>query len=376
MKKISAIFSRGFLPLGGGDISIIENLENLSRAGFNVELHSIDFRFSEKRFTFYLELLKIPFEKIKNTIIYALDTIKIKIYLKKTANESFLTLKKIIEINKPDLVFSYFIDDLIAELADFFPKIPFFFFVNRADFVRPEKIINPRLKNFLLKQKNYLVPSSFMQKLFFESWGCKPIILFDSVKKEKYLVPNNNERNFITMINSYPEKGIEIFLKIAMSLPEKNFLLVSFWESSSKTFAKITGVYGNIKYLEPTMNMAEIYAKTRIIIYPSLVEEAFGRVIIESFLNGIPVLASNTGAIPETMAGSGFMFPIKKKISESIPRQAFPEDWIRIIKKLDYPDFYQKKSTECLFAYQRFSEKQEKSFSSFCHLLNSLDKND
>jgi glycosyltransferase involved in cell wall biosynthesis len=43
---------------------------------------------------------------------------------------------------------------------------------------------------------------------------------------------------------------------------------------------------------------------------PSLWRESLGRVPIEAMANGIPVLASDRGALPETLRDAGFVFTI------------------------------------------------------------------
>ncbi len=44
-----------------------------------------------------------------------------------------------------------------------------------------------------------------------------------------------------------------------------------------------------------------LFANTKLLLMPSLWNESFGLVAVEAMLNGIPVLASNRGALPETI---------------------------------------------------------------------------
>ena len=46
-----------------------------------------------------------------------------------------------------------------------------------------------------------------------------------------------------------------------------------------------------------------------MLLAPSQIEEAFGRVIIEAGLNGIPAVASRIGGIPESIGESGVLLP-------------------------------------------------------------------
>jgi glycosyltransferase involved in cell wall biosynthesis len=53
--------------------------------------------------------------------------------------------------------------------------------------------------------------------------------------------------------------------------------------------------------------MRRIYARTRILLAPSLWEEGWGRVISEAQISGIPVLASNRGGLPESVGPGGLL---------------------------------------------------------------------
>ena len=53
-----------------------------------------------------------------------------------------------------------------------------------------------------------------------------------------------------------------------------------------------------------------VFARTKLLLMPSLWLESFGLVAAEAMLNGIPVLASNRGALPETIGSAGFLLDI------------------------------------------------------------------
>jgi glycosyltransferase involved in cell wall biosynthesis len=51
--------------------------------------------------------------------------------------------------------------------------------------------------------------------------------------------------------------------------------------------------------------MRSVYRETSLLVAPSQWEEAFGRVILEAQISGIPVVASDQGGIPEVLQGGG-----------------------------------------------------------------------
>ena len=52
------------------------------------------------------------------------------------------------------------------------------------------------------------------------------------------------------------------------------------------------------------------WSVTRVCLMPSLVAETQGLVAVEAMANGIPVIASDRGALPETLGGAGIVLPL------------------------------------------------------------------
>ncbi len=92
-----------------------------------------------------------------------------------------------------------------------------------------------------------------------------------------------------------------------------------------------------------TSDPRDFYKVSRILLVPSLWRESFGRVAAEAMMNGIPVLASDRGALPETLGDSGFLFTIPDRHTPTSPTMPTARDvapWTAIIEKLwDDPAF-------------------------------------
>jgi len=54
-----------------------------------------------------------------------------------------------------------------------------------------------------------------------------------------------------------------------------------------------------------------------LILVPSLWQESFGRVAAEAVMNGIPVIASDRGALPEVLVAAGRVLPIPARHTPS-----------------------------------------------------------
>lgn len=82
---------------------------------------------------------------------------------------------------------------------------------------------------------------------------------------------------------------------------------------------------------------------SRAVLMPSLWRESLGRVAIEAMANGIPVLASDRGALPETLGNARFVFTVPERctpVSGAVPLAREVAPWVAIIERLwDDPPF-------------------------------------
>jgi glycosyltransferase involved in cell wall biosynthesis len=78
-------------------------------------------------------------------------------------------------------------------------------------------------------------------------------------------------------------------------------------------------------------------------LLPSLVENA-ALVAREALANGIPVLASDRGGLPETLGKAGFVFALQSRLladgSVAIPTAREVAPWVGVIERIwDDPEF-------------------------------------
>ncbi len=159
---------------------------------------------------------------------------------------------------------------------------------------------------------------------------------------------------YVTFVNPEPRKGVHVFARIAEVLarrrPDIPVLLV---EGAARTnvLARLGIDFGclkNVKVMPNTPDPREFYAATRLILMPSLMENA-GFVAMEAMTNGIPVLASNRGGLPETIGGShhpgplpqagegGILFEIPAKYTpetRDVPTAEEVKPWVETIIRL------------------------------------------
>lgn len=106
----------------------------------------------------------------------------------------------------------------------------------------------------------------------------------------------------VVMVNPIRAKGGELFARLAASLPDIPFLAVTGWYDPAEDGIDLA--LPNVTLLPNQSDMRPVYARARILLVPSLFPEAFGRVAREGVLNGLPVIASTRGGLPEATLGA------------------------------------------------------------------------
>jgi glycosyltransferase involved in cell wall biosynthesis len=161
-----------------------------------------------------------------------------------------------------------------------------------------------------------------------------------------------NTGSAISLINMNEDKGGKIFWDLARLLPDHEFIgLKGSYGKQIEYKEKLP----NVTILEKTLNIKDVYAKTKIIIMPSS-HESWGRVPLEAGASGIPTIASKTEGLQESIGSSGIFADL-----DSVA------DWVEKIKMLDDQETYRKYSKlakdRSFSAFEEF-EKQMLDFES------------
>lgn len=186
---------------------------------------------------------------------------------------------------------------------------------------------------FYLIYKNDLKACYSKSKLIFNSeWMAKeckkhflangtieyPTIDFELLKKQFQQSNSEKINKGIVFIGDSEIKGLSTVVKIANILKDDTFYIFTRHISSQMNV-------NNITYMPWSSNSSWPYLHAKLLIVPSVWNEAFGRVSVEAQFLGIPVLVSNRGGLPETVSYDE---------SKIVFNHLNPEEWVVKIKKV------------------------------------------
>ena len=141
------------------------------------------------------------------------------------------------------------------------------------------------------------------------------------------------DNEFVTFINPCAVKGGGIFLDIVRSLPDVAFAAVPTWGTTGEDLAALREL-PNVTVLPPVDDIDLLMRRTRVLLMPSLFPEGLGATSLEAQLRAIPVLASNSGALPELVSDPEAVIPVRVMnpidASSTAARSPFPSSPSRI----------------------------------------------
>jgi glycosyltransferase involved in cell wall biosynthesis len=174
--------------------------------------------------------------------------------------------------------------------------------------------------------------SEFTAKKYQHAYGVRPTVICPYIQTENYKTETTKET--VAFINPYPQKGRDIALNVARLNPDILFTFVEGWPLTTELRRELMqrlASLPNVTLLAAQRDMRNVYSRCKILLAPSVWEEAYGMVVTEAQISGIPVIASNRGGLPETVGPGGLTLDPDGPI----------EDWSDAIRRLwhDGPDY-------------------------------------
>ncbi|CAG8497957.1 12254_t:CDS:2 [Acaulospora morrowiae] len=172
---------------------------------------------------------------------------------------------------------------------------------------------------------------------------------------------HNFDSPYVLAINPGSVKGYVIFKELAEKMSDVSFAAVKSWSLSEYQLDEL-GKVPNIKIMPMFKNMDELWPLAKVLLVPSIWYEAFGLVVVEAMLRGIPVICSDVGGLTEAKCGVKFgtihvnvisgeretdQDVIEKMGIYKVPPQNI-EPWVQTLRSLlNDRDTYEQISQEC-----------------------------
>ena len=178
------------------------------------------------------------------------------------------------------------------------------------------------------------------------------------IDKNRVLATRRDQKEnikYVTLVNPTPEKGMAIFTKLHEAFVKKHpnedipFLVVKSVGNYAVLMNQLHNADGTkflvgehataaeqIKVAEHTDDPRLIYDISRVIVMPSVWHEAWGCVATEAVMNGIPVLASKSGGLPEAVREGGMLIEAPectKRDYRCVPSDEEIAPWVEALER-------------------------------------------
>ncbi|WP_435169638.1 glycosyltransferase [Falsirhodobacter sp. 1013] len=168
--------------------------------------------------------------------------------------------------------------------------------------------------------------SKFTAEVYRTRHGANAQVIYPFMPLEDYKVVSSRRR--VTFINPIFRKGLRTAYEVARLCPQIPFTFVGNLPDTDEQDNPVNPnryTLPNVIYQPFCSDMREVYGECRILFVPSQWDEAYGRVVNEAQISGIPVLASTRGGIPEAVEGGGLL----------LDADAPPEVWAEALNKMN-----------------------------------------
>ncbi len=342
----------------GASIAVREILHQLTKQGFEISIltasifdnprGSVGFRGSWGDVsTKKGKIVSIKDDTLKHHLLVTESTVKANL---QSSEESlwFAAYQRVLASFKPDIVFYYggqAIDFLISDEAKHYGAAVAFLLVNG----------NYRGHRWYRDVDLVLTDSQATADLYQQRLGIKVLPTGTFINPSK-VVAKKLERKHVLFINPSLQKGVSVVTLMALVLeksrPDIIFEVVDSRGGWSDFLIKFTKALGqpreslsNVLVTPHTHDMREVYQRAKVVLVPSLWWESGARVVGESLLNGIPLIITDNGGMPEMMGDAGVKIKVSERITErsnyNIPTGEDITPFIQAVKRFyDDENYY------------------------------------
>ena len=157
---------------------------------------------------------------------------------------------------------------------------------------------------------------------------------------------------YVTFINPSFNKGVNLVARLALMCrdraPNIKFLVVESrgsWAQSLATLGLDAAQLSNVTVLPTQFDMRSVYARTKVLLIPSMWYESGARVGMEALANGIPVIVESAGGTKDLLGDAAIILDIPEHAREKRNLLMSEEDvtpWFDAVTRLLADEEYYK----------------------------------
>jgi glycosyltransferase involved in cell wall biosynthesis len=174
------------------------------------------------------------------------------------------------------------------------------------------------------------------------AWDVEAHVLPCLIDRERVRAEPADAR-YLTFIDPTPEAGVFAFARIAHELglrrPDIPILVLEGRgvEADLVACGLDLRANGNVRLMGRTATPRDYWGVTRMAVLPSLGWDGRSRTAIEAMINGVAVIASDRGGLPEILGESGWVLSLPDRLTpatRSLPTDEDVAPWIEAIVRL------------------------------------------
>lgn len=320
-RRILFIKSAPAVPVQGADISMFERMALLQPAGWSGAAVAAAHTGQRAGLIKVLQHLGIEVDQSSQAEIrYTYQTIRCVIVfdpdpqvLNSLTTQAWRGIENIIGQFSPAVILANLRDIRLGELfASGSERLPpAVFYLTEDEFPRRNNAGAELFEAHLKVVRHLVVASQYLAASFDAEWGVRPEVFLNTINTDRFRQVRE-PGEFITLVHPYAHKGLDFVLQLAGERPADSFAIVA--GAGIEYTARKTDILSrrNVKLLEFTSDPQRIYEQSRIVLVPSLWQEAFSRVVIEACCCGVPVIVSRSGGLAETCGEGGLCLAVSR----------------------------------------------------------------
>ena len=187
-----------------------------------------------------------------------------------------------------------------------------------------------------------LVPSHTLRTWLRAAYGIVAEVLPSPLSHE---VAAAEARGFLGFVDPSPEQGSAVFARIAATLaetrPDIPMLVVQGRSTSADALAALTASLGPDVLAQivvsPALAEVDLFTLTRVLLLPTVAADGCGHLAASAGMHGVPVVASDRGALPEMVGAGGVVLALPAVVLEDarlVPGAAEVSRWVSAVERL------------------------------------------